>query len=332
MVFSRILSRLRLFSVRGEMMGYLQSYENGILQKRRDEAMRLLAKCMLCPRRCSVDRMKGEAGFCRTGRYARVASYGPHFGEESCLVGTGGSGTIFFCGCNLLCSFCQNYGISRGIDEDCIECRPAELAHIMVALQENGCHNINLVTPTHVTAQILEAMPIAIENGLTVPMVYNCGGYEDLGTLRLLDGIVDIYMPDAKFYYPEPAARFLSAPDYPERMCAALIEMQRQVGDLQISDSGLAVRGLLVRHLLMPAGLADAKAICRFLAEKVSKNCYLNLMDQYRPCGEVIDEPDMRTSVGPDMYQDAIGFAKSTGLHRLDQKDFSNFLARLFRT
>jgi len=313
-------------------MHYLRSYENGILQKRGDAAMQILAECTLCPRRCGVDRMHGETGFCRTGRYARVASFGPHFGEESCLVGTGGSGTIFFCGCNLLCSFCQNYEISRGVDADCTELCAEELARIMVDLQEKGCHNINFVTPTHVTAQILEALPIAIEHGLNVPLVYNCGGYEEVATLRLLDGIVDIYMPDAKFFYPEPAARFLKAPDYPEKMSAALIEMQCQVGDLRISDNGLAEGGLLVRHLLMPSGLADAKEIFRFIAEKVSRDCYLNVMDQYRPCGEIVGEADMQGPlglVGPELYQEALDAARDAGLHRLDQRDFSVLLARL---
>jgi len=310
-------------------MRYLRSYENGILQKRRDTAMQILAACTLCPSQCGVDRMHGELGFCRTGRYARVASYGPHFGEESCLVGTGGSGTIFFCGCNLLCSFCQNYEISRGIDAECAELSPAELARVMVDLQESGCHNINFVTPTHVTAQILEALLIAIEHGLKVPLVYNCGGYEEVATLRLLAGIVDVYMPDAKFFYPEPAARFLKAPDYPEKMCMALIEMQRQVGDLRMSDNGLAEGGLLVRHLLMPSGLADAKEIFRFIAEKISSDCYLNVMDQYRPCGEIAGEADMQGITAPELYQDALAAARDAGLHRFDQKDFNVLLARL---
>lgn len=310
-------------------MTYLQAHADGTLQERIDAAVQILSNCNLCPRRCGVNRCAGERGVCTIGRYAEVASYGPHFGEESCLVGRGGSGTIFFCGCNLMCSFCQNFSLSRGVDEDCCEVSPEQLAQVMIELQNSGCHNINFVTPTHVTPQILESLPFAIELGLKIPLVYNCGGYEEVATLHLLDSIIDIYMPDAKFYYPTQAENLLNAPDYTEKMKLALLEMQRQVGDLVINEHGFAERGLLVRHLLMPSGLEDAEAICRFLAEEISTDCYLNLMDQYRPCGEVVKDPGMRQSISPELYQQAIVSAAKYGLTRIEEKDLGALLARL---
>jgi len=257
---------------------------------------------------------------------AEVASYGPHFGEESVLVGTGGSGTIFFCGCNLLCSFCQNYAISHSEERDCRAVSERELAAIMVELQEMGCHNINFVTPSHVVPQILAALPFAVAAGLRVPLVYNCGGYERVETLRLLDGIIDIYMPDVKFWAAESGRRYVHAADYPERMRAALGEMQRQVGDLHIGQNGLADRGLLVRHLLMPDGYMEAQAIFQFLAAEISPNCYLNIMDQYRPCGELAGRAD---SITPAMYAKALQAAEMAGLSRLEHHDIVALIRRL---
>lgn len=309
--------------------GYLQAMRDGLLTKRIEQAEKLLNPCTLCPRQCKVNRLAGERGFCRTGRWAEVASYGPHFGEESVLVGSGGSGTIFFCGCNLLCNFCQNYAISRGEDEDCRVVSDSELAAIMVELQEMGCHNINFVTPTHVVPQILAALPLAIEAGLTVPLVYNCGGYERVETLRLLDGIVDIYMPDAKFSAADSGRRYAKAADYPERMRAGLVEMQQQVGDLQTNGDGLAERGLLVRHLLMPEGLAEAQEIFRFLAQEISPNCYVNIMDQYRPCGEMAGLHNAPVTITPAMYEAALQAAREEGLSRRDRRDTAALLRRL---
>jgi len=238
--------------------------------------------CVLCPRECRAQRRMGETGFCRVPFSLRLASVGPHFGEESPLVGRGGSGAIFLAGCNLLCAFCQNWEISHGARGD--ECDVAHLTRIMLALQESGCHNINFVTPTHYAPQIAAAILAARESGLRIPIVYNCGGYEKIETLRLLAGLIDIYMPDFKFMDSAAAARYLQAPDYPEVAKAALQEMQRQVGDLEIINR-VARRGLLVRHLIMPGYGADSMAIIDFLAS-LSPRLYLNAMGQYRPCHE----------------------------------------------
>lgn len=307
---------------------YIKAMQSGILQQRIEESRGLLNECSLCPRECKVDRLADKRGYCRIGSLAEVASYGPHFGEESVLVGSGGSGTIFFCGCNLGCRFCQNYEISRGTGY----CRPVEdgdLAAIMLELQAMGCHNINFVSPTHVVPQILAALPGAIESGLRVPLVYNCGGYENVETLRLLDAIVDIYMPDAKFWHSESSDRYADAPDYQEKMVASLGEMQRQVGDLQIADNGLAEQGLLVRHLLMPGGLGEAESVFRFLAEEISKNCYLNIMDQYRPCGEAGAINGLGQPISGELYGQALKAAAEAGLTRLDKRDFGEIIRRM---
>ncbi len=308
---------------------YLKAMASGLLATRIAQAEKLLSNCILCPRQCKIDRLADKRGFCRTGRLAEVASYGPHFGEERVLVGSDGSGTIFFCGCNLLCTFCQNYGISRTEDPDCRAVSDRQLAAVMVGLQEMGCHNINFVTPTHVVPQILAALPAAIEAGLRAPLVYNCGGYELVESLRLLDGIVDIYMPDVKFWAAESGRRYANAPDYPERMRAALAEMQRQVGDLRTGAAGLAEQGLLVRHLLMPGGLEEARAIFHFLAAEISPNCYLNIMDQYRPYGDAVDDHIAGTAIDAAMFEAATGAAAEAGLHRLENRDLAALLRRL---
>lgn len=315
---------------------YLEAMRAGILEERIRRGWEMLGACTLCPRKCGVDRSSDNRGYCRIGRRAEVASYGPHFGEESVLVGNGGSGTIFFCGCNLLCRFCQNYQISQATDVACRPVEDHELAAMMMALQDKGCHNINFVTPSHVVPQILAALPLAIKAGLRIPLVYNCGGYESVETLRLLDGIIDIYMPDVKFWNKESGSRYANAPDYQEKMKAALCEMQRQVGDLrvgggrEVGEIGLASEGLLVRHLLMPGGLEEAKAIFRFLAKEISSNCYLNIMDQYHPCGEFAGKSDATDTISGEMYQQAIKAAEALGLTRLDKKDFATLIKRLF--
>ncbi len=294
---------------------YLALADSGRLQGRVEAALDLLAPCTACPRQCRVDRLADQQGSCQTGRLATVASYAPHFGEERPLVGTSGSGTIFLAGCNLGCVFCQNYDIShlahgREVTAD-------QLAAMMVKLQNIGCHNINFVTPTHVVPQILEALPAAIAAGLTVPLVYNCGGYESLEMLRLLEGVFDIYMPDAKYADGDVAARFSNASDYPDRMRAALREMHRQVGDLQMDERGLAVRGLLVRHLVLPEDLAGTTRIMQFIAS-LSKQTYVNVMDQYRPAYRADEYPSLgRTLTGPE-YRDAVQAARHAGLTRLD--------------
>jgi len=250
-------------------------------EERAERLYQSLASCEICPRHCRVNRLEGELGFCGVGAEALLASAGPHFGEEDVLVGHDGSGTVFFAGCNLGCIFCQNHDISHGRQGS--PAAPADIARTMLRLERMGCGNINFVTPTHVTPQVMQAILIAREDGLSVPIVYNCGGYEALDTLRALDGFVDIYMPDAKLADPEVARELCNAPDYPEVMFAALREMHRQVGDLEIHD-GLATRGLLVRHLVLPNGLSGSREILDFLAGELSPRTYVNVMAQYRPC------------------------------------------------
>ena len=307
--------------------GYLALHASGELLQRKDTALERLASCDLCPRRCGVNRLAGEQGFCRTGRLAVVSASHPHFGEEAPLVGKDGSGTIFFTNCNLGCVFCQNYEISHLGEGK--EVTAPQLAAMMVDLGQQGCHNINLVTPSHVVAQILEALPIAVEAGLTVPLVYNTSGYDEVDTLRLLDGIVDIYMPDFKFWSSTSARRFAKAADYPEKAREAMVEMHRQVGDLFINDKGLAEHGLLVRHLVMPKGLAETREILGFLARDISPNTYVNIMDQYRPCGEAMNFPPLDRMLLLDEYRQALELAKQAGLARLDQRDFGAMLRAL---
>jgi len=237
--------------------------------------------CILCPRKCKVYRSKGELGFCGIGCLPVVSSVGPHFGEESVLVGRGGSGTIFFAGCNLGCIFCQNFDIShqRYGRKVTIE----KLAKSMLELQRYGCSNVNFVTPTHVTPAIVAAIELAREKGMSLPTVYNTGGYDSVETLKLLEGYIDIYMPDMKYSDSEVAKELSSAPDYPAVNFAIVKEMHRQVGDLQ-TEKGLAIRGLLVRHLVLPENLAGSFEIIDFLTEQVSPKTTINVMDQYRPC------------------------------------------------
>ena len=297
---------------------YLKTHKDGILQKRIEAALAILGNCRLCPRHCEVNRLEGELGFCRTGRQAVVSSYSPHFGEEDPLVGREGSGTIFMTHCNLGCVFCQNYEISH-LSEG-VKVSSSDLAQMMLTLQRRGCHNINFVTPTHMVPQILEALKEAIEGGLKVPLVYNCGGYEEVDTLRLLDGIFDIYMPDFKFWDSEVSTRFCSAPDYVEKACAAVKEMHRQVGDLTLDEERIAQRGLLIRHLVMPEGLAGTREVMRFLANEVSKDTYVNVMSQYRPCGEAHNFPELRRPITAGEFRDAVSMAKEEGIHRLDER------------
>jgi len=307
--------------------GYLALYREGNLDERIAEAQQRLSPCRVCPRHCKVDRLSDEKGICQTGVKAVVSSYAPHFGEESPLVGSGGSGTIFFTHCNLLCIFCQNYEIShlgQGIETD-----PGQLAAMMLSLQRQGCHNINFVTPSHVVPQILVALPKAIEKGLTVPLVYNSSGYDSLETLKLLEGIVDIYMPDFKFWDKDLAKRYAKAPDYPEVAQKAILEMYRQVGDLVMDDEGVAVKGLLVRHLVMPGSLEETREILRFLAREVSVDTYVNVMDQYRPCGEACHCPPIDRTLTGGEYQQALKLARDAGLQRLDEKDWLRILRKL---
>lgn len=296
---------------------YLKALETGVLKRRVNQSLEALADCTLCPRRCGVNRVAGETGTCKTGRRAVVASYNAHFGEETPLVGRNGSGTIFFSNCSLQCNFCQNYEIShlgegRALSDD-------QLAAIMLELQQTGCHNINLVTPSHVVPQILAAVHLAAHEGLVVPLVYNCSGYDRVETLQLLDGVVDIYMPDFKFWLPSVARDTCNAPDYPDLAKQALLEMHRQVGDLAIDKaSGLAYKGILVRHLVLPGGLAGTAKIMAFLADSLSRNTYVNVMSQYRPCGRAREMPALAVSLSPAEYDQAVRAAKAAGITRLD--------------
>ncbi len=299
---------------------YLALYRSGELQQRVDLALAELAECRVCPRDCGVNRLKNETAVCKSGRYATVASYCPHHGEENCLRGWRGSGTIFFSWCNLRCVFCQNFDISQ--EGAGVELRADQLAEMMLRLQDMGCHNINFVTPEHVVPQILEALPPAIERGLHLPLVYNTSAYDSLQSLRLLEGVVDIYMPDFKMWDAKLSLRYLKAKDYPEAARQALREMHRQVGVLKMDEDGLAKRGVLVRHLLMPAGAAGTAQIMQFLALELSPDTYVNLMDQYYPAGKVSGQKyaEINRRISRQAYREAVDTAVAAGLWRFDTR------------
>lgn len=303
---------------------YIKLHQQGRLKERIDRALSLLADCHLCPRSCGVDRTGSEQGFCKTKRYAKVASCSPHFGEEAPLVGSHGSGTIFFSSCNLLCSFCQNYDISHL--RHGTEAGPNEIASMMLHLANLGCHNINFVTPTHVVPQILEALPAAIEGGLDIPLVYNTGAYDTVETLKLLENIFDIYMPDFKFWDKSHASKYCFASDYPVVARAAIKEMHRQVGDLVIYEDGIARRGLLVRHLVMPQDIAGTAGVMHFLAQTISTHTYVNIMDQYHPCFHADKDTEINRRITQDEYREALRAAEKADIHRLDQPRHRNFL------
>ena len=308
---------------------YLELYHSGELETRARRAREILEDCQLSPRHCGLNRLAGEVGKCRTATQAVVSSYAPHFGEESPLVGSHGSGTIFFTHCNLRCVFCQNYSISQlGEGREVSE---QELAGMMLSLQEMGCHNINLVSPTHVVPQILEALELAIARGLSIPLVYNCGGYDSVETLKLLDGIVDIYMPDMKYSDDDIARQYSGIENYPLVNRKAIKEMHRQVGDLQLDERGVATRGLLVRHLVLPHGLAGTAAVVRFLAEEISLNTYLNVMAQYRPSHKASQYPLLARSITKQEFQEAVDLARQQGLERLDRFYIPSAVRILFR-
>jgi putative pyruvate formate lyase activating enzyme len=294
---------------------YLGLIERDALASRVEAAYRRLQSCDLCPHRCGVDRLAGERGTCRTGEQAVLASAGPHFGEERPLVGRHGSGTIFFAWCSLRCRYCQNASISQRGEGHPVT--PEALAESMLGLQRRGCHNINLVTPSHVVPQILAATQIAAERGLRIPLLYNTGGYDSLDTLALLDGVIDIYMPDMKYADPAIAERYSRVPGYPAINQAAVREMYRQVGDLVLDERGIARRGLLVRHLVLPEGLAGTAQVVAFLAG-LSRDTYLNVMAQYRPCYQAYDLPPLDRPIAAAEYREAVRLAHDAGLHRLD--------------
>lgn len=295
--------------------GYLNLAESGELAARAADAWRHLQDCDLCARYCRMNRMRTIKGaVCRTGECAVVYSHGPHHGEEDVLRGRKGSGTIFFSGCNLRCVYCQNWEISqKGVGR---EIQPEGLAAMMLELQAMGCHNINFVTPSHVVAQIIAAVNIATNNGLELPLVYNTGGYDSPEALRLLDGIIDIYMPDIKYGNSEQAHRFSHVRNYVEVNRVAIKEMHRQVGDLVTDDNGIAKRGLLVRHLVLPENISGTKTILEFLVEEVSADTCLNLMDQYRPCYRADENPPLGRAITSREFSRARARAVELGLHR----------------
>ncbi len=306
---------------------YLQLFHNGELGKRIAMAQKLMKCCTVCPQNCRVDRIAGSLGVCGVGALAPVSSYGPHFGEERPLVGSNGSGTIFFSSCNLLCIFCQNYEISHFNEAEARHLTSEELAAVMVDLQNQGCHNINLVTPSHVVPHILAALPEAIKNGLKLPLVYNSSGYDAVETLELLDGVIDIYMPDFKFWYNETGKVFTKADNYAGIARAAIQTMQQQVGDLVVDDNGIAKRGLIVRHLVMPDQVEESGMILKFLAREVSPRCNVNIMDQYRPCGAAASPIDRPLSAGE--YEQALTHAKETSLVQLNEHRLADLLKNL---
>jgi putative pyruvate formate lyase activating enzyme len=301
------------------MSTYIELFNRGELAKRVEIAKAILHKCQLCSHKCNVDRTNDECGRCHTPDIAAISSYGPHFGEEAPLVGTKGSGTIFFTNCNLSCIYCQNYTISQ-LGEG-IYMNRYEIAEIMLSLQAKGCHNINLVSPTHVVPQILEALQIAVNAGLCLPLVYNTGGYDSLETLQILDGIVDIYMPDMKYADETTAERLSQAGNYPAVNRTAVKEMYRQVGTLQIDNEGVTRRGLLLRHLVLPHNLSGTRATMNFIANEISVNSYVNVMAQYRPCYKAYEIPELKRPLSREEFREAIEIAREEGLKRLDRAD-----------
>jgi putative pyruvate formate lyase activating enzyme len=297
---------------------YIQTWKQGLLQKKVQQAAGILQSCTLCPRKCRVNRKAGEKGICRTTDQAMVYGYHAHFGEEAPLVGRYGSGTIFFTHCNLKCNFCQNFEIShKGVGKPVSD---MELADMMLELQNDGCHNINFVTPSHVVPQILSAIQLAAERGLVLPLVYNSSAYDAVETLHLLDDVVDIYMPDFKFWDPRTSDITCGAPDYPDVARKAIVEMHQQVGDLVVNASGLAERGLLIRHLVMPDGLAETLEIMKFIATKISMNTYVNVMPQYHPSGDIGGMKSLRRQITPKEHAKAIQYVLEAGLTRIDKR------------
>ena len=304
---------------------YVDLALSGEIDRRAAEARELLGpRCVVCPRGCKVDRREDEKGLCAIGRHAVVASYFHHFGEEDCLRGWRGSGTIFFSGCNLRCVFCQNHDISWEVRGEHVT--PERLAGMMLELQAEGCHNVNWVTPEHVVPQILEAVPLAVAGGLRLPIVYNTSSYDSVDSLRLMEGIVDVYMPDFKVWTRERARTYLKRPDYGDVARETVKEMHRQVGDLVLDDHGLARRGLILRHLIMPGQLDETDAILRFVAEELGTGTYVNLMAQYYVSGKVGQDGqylEIARGIYREEYEQALALAQELGL-RLDARSRSD--------
>lgn len=305
---------------------YIALMRTGELERRAEAARQHLAVCDLCAWECGVDRLNDETGFCKTGRWAVVSSAFPHTGEEAPLRGCNGSGTIFFANCNLRCQYCQNFDISQHGKGH--EAQAEEIAAMMLQLQRMGCHNVNFVSPSHVVAQIIEALNLAAHGGLKIPLVYNTGGYDSMTALKLLDGIVDIYMPDIKYADSAIGQKYSKVRDYAIHNQAAIREMHRQVGDLAMDEHGIALRGLLIRHLILPGGLAGTAEVARFLAEEISRDTYINLMGQYRPEYKALagDMGPLSRRVSAEEIHEAYEMARATGLHRFDERRRSSWI------
>src|SRR5881396_791245 len=308
-----------------EDMVFVPAYQSlsGSFSQKRQRALKSLEDCRMCPRDCGVNRLENRWAACKTGRYAVVDCYFAHFGEEYCLRGWNGSGTMFFSHCNLRCVFCQNYDISQGARlSQATPTPPDRLAALMLELQDLGCHNINFVTPEHVVPQVLEAVVRAAARGLQLPLVYNTSAYDSAESLELLDGVIDIYMPDFKYWKPESAERYLKAADYPQVARARINEMYRQVGDLKIDEQGLAYRGVNIRHLVMPGALDETHAILRWIRDTLGSSAYVNLMDQYYPAGRVNEclYPELNRCLSGSELSEARHIARSLGLTRLDER------------
>ena len=291
---------------------YLKLFKSGGLAKRVKESKQILESCTLCPRECKVNRLNGKLGFCKSGTEAVISSAGPHHGEEPPLSGFRGSGTIFFTGCNLRCLFCQNYQISQEYEGQTI--KTEELAQTMLSLQKQGCHNINLVSPTHFVPQILEALLLAAEKGLTLPIVYNTNGYDTIETLKLLDGIIDIYLPDIKYSADKYAEEYSDAKHYVKYNRPALKEMYRQVGNLVTDENGAAERGVIIRHLVLPERIAGSFESLDFIATEISKHTYISLMSQYHPCYKAYQHPVVNRRLKKAEYDEAVSYAEKLGL------------------
>jgi putative pyruvate formate lyase activating enzyme len=300
---------------------YVKAFEKGILQERAEQAIQSLRSCRVCPRDCEIDRLNNKIGVCKSGRLARVSSAFPHFGEEDCLRGWNGSGTIFFAWCNLRCVFCQNFDTSQFGEG--AEVTAAELAQIMLDLQEIGCHNINFVTPEHVVPQILEALVVAVERGLRLPLVYNTSAYDSLESIQFMDGLIDIYMPDFKLWDAEHCRKYLVASNYADAARKVIAAMHTQVGELKVDENGLALRGVIVRHLVMPGLLDDTRQIVQWVADNMSRNTYVNVMDQYYPAHKAETEPRFREinrSISDDEFCSALEIGRNAGLWRFDTR------------
>jgi len=296
------------------LLGYLSLSEKE-WQKRIEKLFKILEKCELCPRKCQVNRLKGEEGFCKLKFLPKVSAYHPHFGEEKVLVGKYGSGTIFLTSCNLACVYCQNYEISQlRIGK---EVSFERLAEMMIELQKIGCHNISFVTPTPQVPQIVKAVYLAAKKGLKIPLVYNTNSYDSVEVLKLLEGIFDIYLPDAKYSDDRIALKYSQAPNYFEIMKKAIEEMHRQVGDLKINEKGIAIKGLLVRHLVLPNGLSGSEKIFEFLAKEVSKNTFLNIMDQYWPAFKAYKFQELSRRIRKEEFENVISLAQKFGFKRI---------------